>query len=156
MRKRILTLCVTAIAAILTTVASASAQTPNPRIGVWRMQSDAPAPFSNVMTYAPYGNGGMSVTVEAVNGKGEKTKWGYVTLFDGQFRPVDGQQNSETSVEVIDERSTRISNKRNGKVYQVVINTLSADRNTISNEYVRLDENGKVTGVTHATYTRVK
>ena len=30
-----------------------------------------------------------------------------------------GQQNSETAVEVINEKSTRISNKRDGVVYQV-------------------------------------
>lgn len=156
MRKRVLITYVAAMFAVVLTAANASAQAGNPRLGVWRMQSNAPAPFSNIMTYEPYGNGGMSVTVEAVNAKGEKTKWGYVTLFDGQFRPVTGQQNAETAVEVIDERSTRISNKRNGKVYQVVINTLSEDRNTISNEYVRFDENGKVVGVTHATYQRIK
>ena len=156
MRNRFLTMLMAALAVLALTSADASAQAPNPRIGVWKMQSDAPPPFSNIMTYEPYGNGGMSVTVEAVNARGEKTKWGYVTMFDGQFRPVSGQQGSETAVEVIDERSTRISNMRNGKVYQVVINTLSEDRNTISNEYVRLDENGKVTGVTHAIYQRVK
>ena len=156
MLNRFLTTLAAALSVLVIASAGASAQTANPRIGVWRMQSDAPAPSSNVMTYAPHGNGGMSVTVEAVNARGEKTKWGYVTMFDGQFRPVEGQQGSETAVEVIDERSTRISNKRNGKVYQVVINTLSEDRNTISNEYVRLDESGKVTGVTHAIYQRVK
>jgi hypothetical protein len=38
----------------------------------------------------------------------------------------------------------------------VVINTLSDDHNTISNEYIRMDKDGKITGVTHVTYNRRK
>ena len=84
------------------------------------------------------------------------TTWSYVTMFDGKFRPVTGQENSETAVEIINEKSTRIYNKRNGAVYQVVINTLSDDNNTINNEYIRMDKDGKITGVTHVTYIRRK
>ncbi len=84
--------------------------------------------------------------------------WSYETLFDGKFRPVKGQPGSETAVELINgsAKSIRILNKRDGMVYQVVINTLSEDNNTISNEYVRLDKEGKITGVTHVTYLRRK
>ena len=39
---------------------------------------------------------------------------------------------------------------------QVVINTLSDDNNTINNEYIRMDKDGKITGVTHVTYIRRK
>lgn len=136
--------------------ADAAAQDTNPRFGVWRLQSDAPPPSSNIMTYEPYGDGGMSITVESTNREGRSSSWGYVTLFDGVFRPVSGQENAETSVEVVNERTTRISNKRNGRVYQVIINTLSEDGNTINNEYVRLDEDGKITRVTHAVYERIR
>ena len=77
------------------------------------------------------------------------------TLFDGAFRPVAGQNSAETAVEVINESTTRISNARNGRVYQVIINTLLEDGDTISNEYVRLDEDGNIVRVTHATYRRI-
>ena len=125
------------------------------RYGTWLMDSDRPPPASNVMTYEPYGDGGMRITVANTNARGETSEWGYVTLFDGVFRAVEGQENAETAVEVVDERSTRILNSRGGRVYQVIINTLSEDGNTIQNEYVRLDEEGKITGVEHATYRRV-
>ena len=125
------------------------------RYGAWLMDSDRPAPASNVMTYEPYGDGGMRITVESTNAGGESSKWGYVTLFDGVFRAVEGQENAETAVEVVNERSTRILNSRGGRVSQVIINTLSEDGNTIQNEYVRLDEEGKITGVGHATYRRI-
>jgi hypothetical protein len=41
-------------------------------------------------------------------------------------------------------------------VYQVVINTLNEDNTQISNEYIRMDKDGKITGVTHVTYIRRK
>jgi len=59
-------------------------------------------------------------------------------------------------VEIVNERSTRIINKSNGRVTQVIINTLSEDGNTIDNEYVRMDADGKITRVTHAVYERIQ
>jgi hypothetical protein len=85
-----------------------------------------------------------------------KAGWSYVTMFDGKYQPVTGQNGAETAVEIINDKNTRIYNKRNGAVYQVVINTLSDDNNTISNEYIRMDKDGKITGVTHVTYNRRK
>lgn len=128
----------------------------NPRFGVWQMESSAPPPSKNVMTYEPFQQNGMKITVEATNGRGEESAWGYETLFDGVFRPVWGQDDAETAVEIVDERTTRILNKRNGRVTQVIINTLSEDGNTINNEYVRLDENGAITSVSHAVYRRIR
>ena len=130
--------------------------TPNSRFGRWKMDQAAPAPQSNIMTYEPWGSGGMKITVATVSAQGQKSEWSYETLFDGVFRTVTGQQGSETAVEFINDHSTRIQNKRNGKVNQVVINTLSDDGKTINNEYVRLDDNGKIMGVTHAVYRRIE
>ena len=120
------------------------------RFGVWINASNP----NNVMTYEAFEKGGSKLTVS--NPSRPDASWGYVTFFDGKFRPVSGQQNAETAVEVINDKSIRILNKRDGVVYQVVINTLSDDNNTISNEYVRLDKEGRITGVTHATYHRKK
>ena len=106
------------------------------------------------MTYEPYEKGGMKITVS--NPSKPEATWSYVTMFDGKFRPVTGQQGSETAVEIINAKSIRIYNKRNGVVNQVVINTLSEDNNKISNEYIRMDKDGKITGVTHVTYIRRK
>ena len=75
-------------------------------------------------------------------------------MFDGVYRPVTGQKGAETAVEIINPKSIRIYNKRDGVLNQVVINTLSDDNNTISNEYIRMDKDGKIMGVTHVTYVR--
>lgn len=139
---------------ILALVAPAAAQDPSARFGVWQLRSDAPPPSVNIMTYEPYGDGGMRITVRSTNRDGETTEWGYVTLFDGQFRPVTGQQNAETAVEFVDARTTRIQNRRNGRVSQVIMNVLSEDGNHIENEYIRIAEDGTESS-THATYDRV-
>ena len=153
MLKRTLTLSLAAFAAVLVASADASAQD-NPRFGVWKLRSDAPPPQVNIMTYEPYMGSGMRITVASTNARGQSNEWGYTTMFDGEFLPVEGQENSETSVEIVTDAVTRISNRRDGRVYQVIINTLSEDGNSISNEYVRLDENGTITRVTHAIYDR--
>lgn len=155
MRKRHVTMMFALLATVAFAATSLSAQE-NPRFGVWKMKSDAPPPQSNIMTYAPWGTNGMSIVVASVNRNGQENEWGYQTEFDGRFRPVDGQQGAETAVEIVDDRTTRISNRRDGRVYQVIINVLSEDGNTIENEYVRLDESGKITSVGHATYERIR
>lgn len=126
------------------------------RYGVWRLRSDNPPPYKNIMTYAAHGDGGMSIEVATTNAEGNTSVWSYVTMFDGVFRPVEGIENSETAVEIVDERSTRILNSRNGTVYQVIINTLSDDGNRIDNDYVRMDADGKITRVTRAIYDRIQ
>ncbi len=134
----------------------AAAEAPsNPRFGVWRLESDAPPPASNIMTYEPYGDGGMKITVASTNSEGESSEWSYVTMFDGEFRPVEGQENAETAVEVVDDRTNRILNARNGDVYQVIVNVLSEDGNTIDNEYRRTLPDG-TERITHAVYRRIE
>ena len=131
----------------------AKADKTNPRtarFGVWDNSTNP----NNVMTYEGYEKDGSKLTVS--NPSDPKSDWSYVTLFDGVFRPVTGQPGAETAVEIINPKSIRIYNKRDGVVNQVVINTLSEDHNTISNEYIRMDKDGKITGVTHVTYIRRK
>ena len=152
-KSRLVALALAAVMAAGTFAAQAPA---NPRLGKWKMKSDNPAPFSNVMTYEPFGTNGMKITVEAVNAKGEKTLWWYTTEFDGKDMPVTGQENATTSVRRINDRINQIINKRNGKVTTVLYNILSADGNTIANSYMQDDGNSKTTNVTYATYERIK
>jgi hypothetical protein len=163
MRHRNLLVCTAIVTGALLTAIPASAQVPaaaakkadttdprTARFGVWDNSTNP----NNVMTYEGYEKGGSKLTVS--NPSNPSQDWSYVTLFDGVFRPVTGQEGAETAVEIIDPKSIRIYNKRNGVVNQVVINTLSEDNNTISNEYIRMDKDGKITGVTHVTYIRRK
>lgn len=132
-----------------------SAQDASTRYGQWWLDGSTPPPAVNIMTYEPWGDGGMSITIEATNGRGGESSWGYNTMFDGEFREVWGQEGSDTAVEWVDERTTRILNRRNGRVTQVIINRLSEDGQTIENDYIRLDADGNIMGVSRATYRRI-
>src|SRR5919204_3993718 len=121
-----------------------SAQQSNPRIGKWKLKSDAPPPAINIMTYEPYGNGGMKVTVHAVNAQGRVSEWTYNTMFDGKDEPVHGDTRTETTaVRRIDDRTNEIVNKRAGKAIQIITNVLSADGRTIDNTYKNFNEAGE-------------
>ncbi len=161
MRLRNLFACSAVLTAVLFSAIPGSAQSkPNPnatpanprtaRFGVWDNSTNP----NNVMTYELYEKDGSKLTVS--NPSDPKSDWSYVTLFDGVYRPVTGQPGAETAVEIINDKSIRIYNKRNGVLNQVVINTLSDDNNQINNEYIRLDKDGKIMGVTHVTYNRRK
>ena len=149
MRLRNLFVCIAVVSVALFSARPSWAQGET-RFGIWDNSTNP----NNVMTYEPYEKGGMKITVS--DPRDPKAGWSYVTMFDGKYQPVTGQNGAETAVEIINEKSTRIYNKRNGVVYQVVINTLSDDNNTINNEYIRMDKDGKITGVTHVTYNRRK
>jgi len=146
--KRILA-CSLLVAAVI------SAQA-NPRIGKWKLKSDAPPPAINIMTYEPYGNGGMKVTVHAVNAQGRVSEWTYNTMFDGKDQRVSGDTRTETTaVRKIDDRTNEIVNKRGGKVIQVITNVLSPDGKTIDNTYKNYNDAGEVTSTTYAVYERM-
>jgi len=145
------------IAAALALAAAAallSAQPANPRIGKWKLKQEPPA--LNIMTYEPWGNGGMKVTVESTNRDGSKSTWTYNTMFDDKDMPVTGDTRTETSaVRKIDARTNEITNKRGGKVTQVITNVLSADGKRIDNTYKNYNEKGELTSTTTAVYERM-
>ena len=145
-----------ALLASLVLACSLAAQSANPRIGKWKLKQDAPPPALNIMTYEPYGKGGMKVTVESTNRDGRKATWTYNTMFDGKDEPVSGDTRTETTaVKKVDDRTNEITNKRGGKVTQVIINVLSADGKRIDNTYKNYNEAGEVTGTTTAIYERL-
>jgi len=145
------------LAVAVAVAAVASAQEKNPRFGKWKLKSDAPPPAINIMTYEPFGKGGMKVTVESKNAQGREQKWTYTTMFDGKDEPVTGHPSADTtSVKKIDARTTEITNKKAGKVLQIITNVISADGNTIDNTYQNFDAEGKPTRTTTAVYERIR
>lgn len=157
MRKHNCTMCAGVFVVMASLAAIVSAQKANPRFGRWKLKSDAPAPQSNVMTYEPYNGKGMKITIDAVNKDGVKSQWGYTTMFDGKDEALVGNPGADTgSVRVVTDRINEIIYKKGGKVTQILTNVLSPDGNTIGIIYMRQNEEGKTTGVTFATYEKIK
>ncbi len=137
--------------------ALAFAADPTPRFGKWKLKSEAPAPQSNIMTYAPYGDHGMKITVESVNRQGVKSEWGYVTNFDGKDEPITGNPGADSgAVRELSPAVNEIVYKKNGRVTQILTNVLSPDHNTLGIIYMHQDAEGKTTSVTFATYQRIE
>jgi hypothetical protein len=142
---------------LLAAAAAMYAQDANPRFGKWKLKSDAPAPQSNVMTYEPYGAHGMKITIDSVNREGAKSQWYYITNFDGKDEPITGNQGADMgSVKVISPAVNEIVYKKGGRITQVLTNVLSPDGDTLGIIYMRMNADGKTTGVTFATYERIK
>jgi hypothetical protein len=153
MRTRVAT-TIAALAVMSALAALVSAQAANPRIGKWKLKQEPPA--LNIMTYEPFGNGGMKVTVESTNAQGRTSKWTYTTMFDGKDEPVSGDTRTETTaVKKIDDRTNEITNKRGGKVVQVITNVLTPDGKTINNTYKNYNEQGELTTTTTAVYEKM-
>ena len=138
-------------------VAGVSAQKPNPRYGRWKLKSDAAPPASNIMTYERFGGTGMKITIDAVSKDGVKSQWWYTTMFDGKDETLTGNPATDTgSVRIITDRINEIVYKKGGKVTQVLTNVLSPDGSTIGIIYMRMEPEGRTSGVTFATYERMK
>jgi hypothetical protein len=158
MRKHSLAINAGVLALMVVLVGSVSAQAPkNPRFGKWKLKSDAPPPASNIMTYEPHNGTGMKITIDTVDAKGEKGQWGYTTMFDGKDEKLYGNPSTDTgAVKVITDRINEIIYKKNGKVTQVLTNVLSPDGTKIGVMYMRMDETGKTSNITFATYERMQ
>ena len=157
MRTRIACTLAFVVTVAIGSLAFVAAQSANPRIGKWKLTQDAPPPALNIMTYEPYGSGGMKVTVDSTNRDGRKATWTYVTMFDGKDEKVSGDTRTETTaVRKIDERTNEITNKRGGKVTQVIINVLSPDGKRIDNTYKNYNEAGELTSTTTAVYEKIQ
>jgi hypothetical protein len=131
-----------------------AAQPANPRFGKWKLKQEPPA--INIMTYEPSGDAGMKVTVESKSAQGREQKWTYTTMLDGRDVPITGHPSADMcSVRRVDERTNEITNKKSGRVIQVITNVLSPDGRTINNTYKNFNEKGEQTTTTTAVYEKM-
>ena len=80
-----------------------------------------------------------------------------MTNFDGKDEPIAGNPGADSgSVREVNPAVNEIVYKKNGRVTQILTNVLSPDHDTLGIIYMRQDADGKTTGVTFATYQRIK
>ena len=131
------------LAAVLTGVAAvASAQSVNPRIGMWKLKQNAPPPASNIMTYEAVAGGGMKVTVDSVSASGNPGHWTYTTMLDGKDAPITGYSADTAAVTQIDAATNEIVYKKDGKITQTATNVISDDGKTITVTFKRTNAQG--------------
>jgi hypothetical protein len=119
----------------------APAQT-DPLVGTWKLNvakskyTPGPPAKSQTITYAAVPNG-LKVTVEGVDGDGNKMAYGYTAMFDGKDYPeagvgVPGGADTVSGLKRVDARTTEYVNKKGGKLVQTGRRVVSADGKTLT------------------------
>ena len=104
----------------------------NPNMGTWKLneaKSKFPpgAPKNHTVVYTAAGNK-IKVTVDGVNGEGKPTHNEWTGLFDGKDYPLKGDPTADTrSYKKIDDHTTELTNKKDGKVVATGKIVISAD-----------------------------
>jgi hypothetical protein len=93
----------------------------NPNIGVWKL-NEAKSKFppnamkNNTVVYEAAGDS-IKVTVDGVDGAGKPTHNEWTGKFDGKDYPLTGDPTADTrSYKMVDEHTTELTNKKDGKV----------------------------------------
>jgi hypothetical protein len=70
--------------------------------------------------------------------------------------PIAGHPSADAcSVKKIDERTNEITNKKNGRVIQIITNVITPDGRTINNTYRNFNEKVEQTTTTTAVYEKI-
>jgi hypothetical protein len=127
-----------AVAVLATGVLSAPAQGTDPRVGTWKLNvakskyNPGPPPKSMTVTVKAVGKG-ETVNTEQLTADGKTIKTEYTADFDSKEYPISGAPNSDTvSLKRINARTTERTDKKGGKVTQVLRRTVSADGKTMT------------------------
>jgi hypothetical protein len=93
----------------------------NPNIGVWKL-NEAKSKFppnamkNNTVVYEVAGDS-IKVTVDGVDAAGKPTHNEWTGKFDGKEYPLTGDPTADTrSYKMVDEHTTELTNKKDGKV----------------------------------------
>ena len=124
-------------AAALVLVFVATAQSPDPFVGTWRLNvakskySPGPPPKSQAATYEAAGQG-YKVSVKIEPATGPVQQWSYTSNLDGKDTPITGNNPNADMVAVkrVDAHRLESVNKKGGKVTTTQRNVVSADGKT--------------------------
>src|SRR5262245_21816883 len=121
----------TLMAAALWITAAAIAFAANPHMGTWKLNESKSKLKSgtknSTVTYAPAKGDMIKLTVENTK-DGKTSQWSWVGKFDGKAYKVKGDYPADMmSVQVVDERTNKITATKAGKVMFVGMVTIAKD-----------------------------
>jgi hypothetical protein len=137
---------VLAVAVCLAAVAVSFAS--NPHMGTWKLneaKSKFPpmAPKNTTVVYESAGDN-LKVIVDGVDGAGKPTHNEWTGKFDGKDYPLAGDPMADTrSYKKIDDRTTELTNKKDGKVTATGRIVISADGKSRTVTVSAADPGGK-------------
>jgi len=129
-------------------VAVAAGFASNPNMGTWKLneaKSNFPpmAPKNSTVVYEAAGDM-VKVTVDGTDGSGKPTHNEWTGKFDGKDYPLTGDPAADMrSYKKIDDRTTDLTNKKNGKVTAMGRIVVSADGKSRTVTISATDPQGK-------------
>ena len=120
----------------------------NPNMGTWKLNEakskiPAMAPKNNTVVYEAAGDS-VKVTVDGTDGAGKPAHNEWTGKFDGKDYPLTGDPSADTrSYKKIDDRTTELTNKKDGKVTATGRIVVSADGKSRTVTVSGTDPNGK-------------
>ena len=117
-------------------------------MGTWKLNEakskfQPGAPKNTTVVYEAAGDN-VKVTVDGTDGAGMPTHNEWTGKFDGKDYPLTGDPNADTrSYKKIDDRTTELTNKKDGKVIATGRIVLSADGKSRTVTVSGTDPNGK-------------
>jgi hypothetical protein len=142
---------VLAVAVCLAAVAVSFAS--NPNMGTWKLneaKSKFPpmAPKNTTVVYEAAGDN-LKVIVDGVDGAGKPTHNEWTGKFDGKDYPLMGDPMADTrSYNKVDDRTTQLTNKKDGKVTATGRIVISADGKSRTVTVSAADPSGKQVVIT--------
>jgi hypothetical protein len=121
----------------------------SPNMGVWKLNEakskiPAGAPKNSTVVYEASGDD-VKVTVDGVDGDGKPTHNEWIGKFDGKDYPLAGDPTVSTrSYKKIDDHTTELTNKKDGKVVMSGKIVISADGKSRTLTVSGTDSKGKM------------
>ena len=142
MRKLSVVFC--AILLLATTVQAADNYLGTWILNVAKSKYDpGPAPKSQTTILETVAGGALKETVDRVNADNSKTHWELTAKFDGKDYPVTGDASRDAvSVKRIDDNTLEVTNKKAGKITNVMKLVVAKDGKTRTNEVQFTDAKG--------------
>lgn len=120
----------------------------SPNLGTWKLNEakskiPAMAPKNNTVVYQAEGDN-VKVTVDGTDGAGKPSHNQWTGKFDGKDYPLTGDPNANTrSYKKVDDRTTELTNKKDGKVTATGRIVVSADGKSRTVTVSGTDPSGK-------------
>ncbi len=118
-------------------------------VGTWKLNlakskyQQGQAPKSTTLVYEAAGQG-IKVTVDTVQADGAKVHYAYAANYDGKDNPVVGNPNADMASRTrVDATTTKLVNKKGGKVLSNVTLLTSGDGKTLTITTTGVDAQGR-------------
>ena len=117
----------------------------DPLVGKWTLNPAKSKGATGGMTIVEAVGDGIKMTVDMVGADGKKMHWSFTAKYDGKDVPVTGDSpyGDTSAVTRVDERTTRIASKYQGKPTTVHTIVVSADGKTRTSTAKGTDKTGK-------------